>query len=68
MHELLTLPKMPENTAYPGGFKSESVGGFMSERWPTSNRNPRPASVGIHTPSLEWRHGGKFNATSLAMA
>jgi hypothetical protein len=23
------------------------VAGFKSERWPTSNRNPRPASVGI---------------------
>ena len=25
------------------------VAGFKSERWPTSNRNPRPASVGICT-------------------
>ena len=25
------------------------VAGFKSERWPTSNRNPRPASVGIRT-------------------
>ena len=23
------------------------VADFKSERWPTSNRNPRPASVGI---------------------
>jgi len=27
------------------------VAGFMSERWPTSNRNTRPASVGIRTES-----------------
>jgi hypothetical protein len=25
------------------------VAGFISERWPTSNRNPRPACVGIRS-------------------
>ena len=30
------------------------VAGFKSERWPTSNRYPRPASVGIRTqPGLD---------------
>ena len=28
------------------------MAGFKSERWPTSNRNPRPASVGIHSIGL----------------
>src|SRR5260370_12529354 len=28
------------------------VAGFKSERWPTSNRNTRPASVGIRTRTV----------------
>jgi hypothetical protein len=32
------------------------VAGFKSERWPTSNRNPRPASIGIHKHRNEYQY------------
>jgi hypothetical protein len=42
MPELLTRRKTPQSIA-------GRVAGFKSERWPASSRNPRPASIGIHT-------------------
>jgi hypothetical protein len=56
MPELLTqrkrrgpLAKMAGITPAPGRLQFGMVAGFMSERWPASNRNTRPASVGICT-------------------
>lgn len=36
------------------------VAGFISERWPTSNRNTRPASLGIRD------HGDAINVLLVA--
>src|SRR5271168_2179844 len=41
------------------------VAGIKSERWPTSNRNPRPDCLGIRTlvsEALQWREAFKDEA------
>jgi hypothetical protein len=68
MPELLTLSKTPQKPLKVAGFKSEAPTGFMSEHWPTSNRNHWPACVGIHTSKLcgtEWPIGPGYLASSL---
>jgi hypothetical protein len=68
MPELLTqrkrrgpLAKMAGITPAPGRLQFGMVAGFMSERWPASNRNTRPASVGICSmnkqPSMDYLLG-----------
>jgi hypothetical protein len=56
MPELLTQPKRweprykwPGINPSPGRLQVGMVADFMSEGWPASNRNTRPASVGIRT-------------------
>jgi hypothetical protein len=46
------------------------VAGIKSERWPTSNRNPRPDCLGIRTKELNletlvWTRGRKMLLSDL---